>query len=547
MASERPVAAPLDSLQSLFGMPKATRVTLRRKVDKPAKKRRRLDIQSLSPVSSLTHEISVDAGLSEPESGASQLSSSGASRALFADAPRSARPARGAADAYKPGPRRTYGDAGPAAPAEASVIDPFTREYRSAALARSDAEPSALAVCDERAYRAPFARARRPRSFESPPHRNVNRPIGAHHEEEDGHGSRAPRARPASRRKRKRPARRAPPPQVLVDRPSDAPTAFEVRSYLGHGATGAVFEVERDDSDDSDDGRPLALKVERGERSTLRFEARLALAVRARTSPAPRAGRVVEPAGLWLWSDAQAMSMPRYDATLADVLRLAGGRTTAIGSQLLPEPVALFLAVAAMEAVLAVHDADVLHLDVKPDNFLAMLGEDLDGSACVLRGAGDVADTAAANGFGLVLIDFGRAVDRRSHAPGTRFETAHDHAHLAEFEWPRAVKDGRRKRKGGDDSWTTELDVYALGVCLHLLCSNRGPSRDGHRAALPRAWDRPLWTALLDAHLVVDGPQPTRDARAALVARARRALDARCPNGFASLLGPLLRHLRADD
>lgn len=505
MASERPVAAPLDSLQSLFGMPKATRVTLRRKVDKPAKKRRRLDIQSLSPVSSLTHEISVDAGLSEPESGASQLSSSGASRALFADAPRSARPARGAADAYKPGPRRTYGDAGPAAPAEASVIDPFTREYRSAALARSDAEPSALAVCDERAYRAPFALITKKKTGTAPERR------------------------------------------VLVDRPSDAPTAFEVRSYLGHGATGAVFEVERDDSDDSDDGRPLALKVERGERSTLRFEARLALAVRARTSLAPRAGRVVEPAGLWLWSDAQAMSMPRYDATLADVLRLAGGRTTAIGSQLLPEPVALFLAVAAMEAVLAVHDADVLHLDVKPDNFLAMLGEDLDGSACVLRGAGDVADTAAANGFGLVLIDFGRAVDRRSHAPGTRFETAHDHAHLAEFEWPRAVKDGRRKRKGGDDSWTTELDVYALGVCLHLLCSNRGPSRDGHRAALPRAWDRPLWTALLDAHLVVDGPQPTRGARAALVARARRALDARCPNGFASLLGPLLRHLRADD
>ncbi|KAH8054374.1 adenosine-phosphate deaminase [Aureococcus anophagefferens] len=302
---------------------------------------------------------------------------------------------------------------------------------------------------------------------------------------------------------------------VLVDRPSDAPTAFEVRSYLGHGATGAVFEVERDDSDDSDDGRPLALKVERGERSTLRFEARLALAVRARTSLAPRAGRVVEPAGLWLWSDAQAMSMPRYDATLADVLRLAGGRTTAIGSQLLPEPVALFLAVAAMEAVLAVHDADVLHLDVKPDNFLAMLGEDLDGSACVLRGAGDVADTAAANGFGLVLIDFGRAVDRRSHAPGTRFETAHDHAHLAEFEWPRAVKDGRRKRKGGDDSWTTELDVYALGVCLHLLCSNRARAATATARRCPGPGTGPL-----------DGPPrrpPVVDGPSRRAARARRS------------------------
>ena len=80
-----------------------------------------------------------------------------------------------------------------------------------------------------------------------------------------------------------------------------------------------------------------------------------------------------------------------------------------------------------------------------------------------------------------------------------------------------------------------------------MLCSNRGPSRDGHRAALPRAWDRPLWTALLDAHLVVDGPEPTLTARKKLVKRARRALDAKCPNGFASLRGPLLRHLRKDE
>ncbi|KAH8058441.1 SET domain-containing protein [Aureococcus anophagefferens] len=232
---------------------------------------------------------------------------------------------------------------------------------------------------------------------------------------------------------------------VLVDRPSDAPTAFEVRSYLGHGATGTVFEVE---IDGSGGGGRFALKVELGERSTLRFEARLALAVRARTSPAPRVGRVVEPTGLWLWSEAQAMSM-RYGAALADVLRLAAARTTAVGSLLLPEPVALFLAVAVMEAVLAVHDADVLHLDVKLDNSAAVLGEGRDGRACVLRDVADVADTAAANGFGLVLIDFGRA--------------------------------------------------------------------------------------------------PTLTARKKLVKRARRALDAKCPNGFASLRGPLLRHLRKDE
>ena len=256
------------------------------------------------------------------------------------------------------------------------------------------------------------------------------------------------------------------------------------------------------------------------------------------------------------------MSMPRYDASLADVLRHVEARTAAIGSQLLPEAVALFFAVAAMEAVLAVHDADVLHLDVKPDNFLVRLGEDLGGRDCVLGdddddddaqggGGGDVAATAARRGFGLVLIDFGRAVDRRHHDPRAAFDTAHDHAHLPEFEWPRAVKNGHRKRtaKDGPNStpWTTELDTYALGVCLHLLCAGgRGPGKDGSRKALPRAWDKQIWTRLLDAYLVVDGPAPNRQARVALIADARRALDARCPGGFADLLGPLLRHARAD-
>ena len=96
-------------------------------------------------------------------------------------------------------------------------------------------------------------------------------------------------------------------------------------------------------------------------------------------------------------------------------------------------------------------------------------------------------------------------------------------------------------------SGTPELDTYALGVCLHLLCAGgRGPGKDGSRKALPRAWDKQIWTRLLDAYLVVDGPAPNRQARVALIADARRALDARCPGGFADLLGPLLRHARAD-
>ena len=118
-----------------------------------------------------------------------------------------------------------------------------------------------------------------------------------------------------------------------------------------------------------------------------------------------------------------------------------------------------------MECVLGCHAADVLHLDVKPDNFLVRAGAPFDAAG------GGVAERIGRAGWGLVLADFGRALDRRAH-PGATFRTAKDRAHLAEYEWPPARADA---------PWSTELDTYALGVCLHLVCRGCLPRR--HRVS----------------------------------------------------------------
>jgi hypothetical protein len=183
-----------------------------------------------------------------------------------------------------------------------------------------------------------------------------------------------------------------------------------------------------------------------------------------------------------------------------------------------------------MEAVLACHEGGVLHCDVKPDNFLlrAPAGadddDDDDDDAADNR---DAALAAARRGHGLVLADFGRAIDRRRHDAGVRFATARDHAHLVAYEWPPARAD-RRCGPSARASWTVELDTYAVGVCLHQIALGDKPARDGcRRGALARAWDRGLWAALLDAHLCADADAgaPSVAERHAMVATTRAALS----------------------
>ena len=135
----------------------------------------------------------------------------------------------------------------------------------------------------------------------------------------------------------------------------------------------------------------------------------------------------------------------------------------------------------------------------------------------------------ARRGHGLVLTDFGRGVDRRRHRAGTQFSTALDHAHLAAFEWPPARAD-RRRAPRPRAPWVHEIDTYAVGVCLHLIATGAWPTRDGRRQGTPpRAWDRDLWTSLIDAHLHTDpdAGAPSLARRRAFVAATRAALDAR--------------------
>ena len=265
--------------------------------------------------------------------------------------------------------------------------------------------------------------------------------------------------------------------------------------YLGHGTYGAVFEIG---------GR--AVKIERPV-AALPWELLASSLYRQRRRQTPRRpmlgrrrgvnciGDVVEPTRLWLWRDAAALAMPAYCASLADVLRL----------RRLPETAALYLAVAVLEPVAKIHACDLLHMDIKPDNFLLRFtDDDNDSDSCdddeERNGVvGDAWDDVLrrSRGFAfpaVALADFGRAIDLRRHPQSIAFRS--NRAHIDAYLWPPA--------KRAALPWTFHVDRYALGVVLHLIALGRFPgtssssygtqkSKKPIHPKLPRGWDSSFW------------------------------------------------------
>lgn len=328
--------------------------------------------------------------------------------------------------------------------------------------------------------------------------------------------------------------------KVMRRRSTSAPSELGSRFlYLGHGRFGAVFHLE--------DGRALKVEQKRA-LNRLPWEAlvldlywqrrveemtwtRLGAAVSPRLRAKPQAGELPLPSALYLWRDVHALAMPKYEASLADALRLARFK----------QPSALFFAFAALQAVGSLHKTHILHCDIKPDNFVLRFPR----SDHHDEAHSQAAHRLAAEGFGLILVDLGRAVDLDAHHPHARFKSRK--THVDEFEWPPA--------KHANTSWRHEIDVYALGVVIFALACGRVPPTDpGARlACLPRGWNAEFWVPTFDALLSTDikipDQPPFSPSIPDLADAAALALDnVVAPNKLNSVRADLLqlrRHLGA--
>uniref|UniRef100_A0A7S3NPL6 Protein kinase domain-containing protein n=1 Tax=Aureoumbra lagunensis TaxID=44058 RepID=A0A7S3NPL6_9STRA len=233
--------------------------------------------------------------------------------------------------------------------------------------------------------------------------------------------------------------------------------------YLGHGKYGSVFRAKIN-------SKPIALKFEKPIHC-LPWEVRALALFRQRDQQRPEI--IVQPKCLWLWNDAAIMSMPIYDCNLNEALWLQ--------SKPITQKVALFLAYAILHPVARLHAADLIHCDIKPDNFLIKI--------------------SSSKMPQIVLADFGRCVDLRRHIHSTpQTHKRHDslfastRAHIDDYLWPPA--------KNGKSAWTYQIDRYALGVLLHIIAIGRRPPSNTIPAKVPRGWQTMFWITAFDRLLI---------------------------------------------
>lgn len=159
------------------------------------------------------------------------------------------------------------------------------------------------------------------------------------------------------------------------------------------------------------------------------------------------------------------------------------------------EVLAMFFVIELCRVVEGMHDAGLLHGDLKIDNCM-IRADDVDEwtSTYAPDGSGGWASK------GITLIDFGRAIDLRCYAPEQRF--------LA--DWQPGAQDCVEMREMRP--WTYQADYYGLASIAHCLLFGKYMettsfvSDDGHKTykiqqALRRYWQTDLWTRFFDLTL----------------------------------------------
>ena len=232
-------------------------------------------------------------------------------------------------------------------------------------------------------------------------------------------------------------------------RPVDPTVAgFTVQKLLGQGGFGAVFKAQR-----QSDGRTVALKVALGENSAARKS--LAQEIWAlRAVPAPFSPEFMgqgEAADGSPYLALEYISVP----TLGDLMDEMPGQWTVDRAASVFSPL--------LEAVAAVHQAGIVHRDIKPDNFF-------------VAGSGTQVAVRVFD-FGL-SVPAGQMPDADSAREGT-----------PEYMSP--------EQDTAELSMDPRADVYSLGVLLYELLAGCLPfagstadMREGHRSRRPPVFAR---------------------------------------------------------
>jgi checkpoint serine/threonine-protein kinase len=341
----------------------------------------------------------------------------------------------------------------------------------------------------------------------------------------------------------------------------DVKTTYTVRRELGAGAFAPVYLVENSAAEE--DGAPggqenglvrprAPLEALKMEQPPSPWEFHMMRVAHSRLGPQDRAAASLSYAHeMHLYQDEGFLFLPFHQhGSVLDVVNLFRAEPSGV----MDEQLAMFFTIEMLRTVEGLHKHGVLHGDLKPDNCLLRL--DAIGDAAPLATQYRADGTGGWAQRGVVLIDFGRAIDMRNFAPGTQFIA----------DWKTTIHDCAEMREGRP--WTWQIDYHGLAGVVYCLLFGRyietvrcdqGGIGSGRRyrvkESLKRYWQTDIWGRCFDLLLNPGSFVEAEEGAAMPVSRGLREvresmeqwLEKNCEKGVGlkSLVGKVEAHARS--
>ena len=312
------------------------------------------------------------------------------------------------------------------------------------------------------------------------------------------------------------------PAPVVIEFP-DVASTYNLKRELGAGAFAPVYlvensapeeELENDENAVATMGKGAFAVNKRQDVEALKMEApptpwefHMMRVAHTRLGPQHRASASLSYAHeMHLYRDEAFLFLPFHPhGTLLDVINFFRAEPSGV----MDEQLAMFFTIELMRTMEALHSKSVLHGDVKPDNCLLRLDNLVGEHQQERHNQQPLSSQWRADGRGgwdsrgLVLIDFGRAIDMRAFVPDVQFIA----------DWKTTSQDCAEMREGRP--WTWQIDYHGLAGTIHCLlfgkyietvrCDQGGLTRGGRkyriRESLKRYWQTELWSECFEVLL----------------------------------------------